>query len=201
MTPRFIWLEERLNQIEKDKNRLIVSIHLNSGGDGSKAIGTEVLYYDQKELAVRIAKTISDATSGGLLNRGAKQRKDLGVLARTYEPAILIEICFVNSTVDAAIYRRDFEKICQAIAKELAAYLGKSPPSTLTSAEDKKEGIKVTQTWNPGSPAMKTETENFIAQAVKDGIIQESHLKDLQNGTMITDRLLGLYITIQQRRS
>ncbi|MDM5229666.1 M15 family metallopeptidase [Lysinibacillus pakistanensis] len=67
--------------------------------------------------------------------------------------------------------------------------------------EDKpKEEIKVTQTWNPGSPAMKTETENYIAQAVKDGIIQESHLKDLQNGTMTTDRLIGLYITIQQRR-
>jgi len=68
--------------------------------------------------------------------------------------------------------------------------------------EDKpKEEIKMTQTWNPGSPAMKTETENFIVQAVKDGIIQESHLKDLQNGTMTTDRLMGLYITIQQRRS
>ncbi|MGE7111213.1 M15 family metallopeptidase [Lysinibacillus sp. NPDC047702] len=66
--------------------------------------------------------------------------------------------------------------------------------------EDKKEEIKVTQTWNPGSPAMKTETENFIAQAVKDGIVQESHLKDLQNGIMPTDRLIGLYITIQQRR-
>ncbi|MFY0518525.1 M15 family metallopeptidase [Lysinibacillus sp. UGB7] len=68
--------------------------------------------------------------------------------------------------------------------------------------EDKKEEIKVTNTnWNPGSPAMKTETENFIAQAVKDGIIQASHLKDLQNGTMTTDRLMGLYITIQQRKS
>jgi len=67
--------------------------------------------------------------------------------------------------------------------------------------EDKKEEIKMTQSWNPGSPAMKTETENFIAQAVKDGIIQESHLKDLQRGTMTTDRLIGLYITIQQRCS
>ncbi|MGN4124898.1 M15 family metallopeptidase [Lysinibacillus sphaericus] len=67
--------------------------------------------------------------------------------------------------------------------------------------EDKKEEIKVTQTWNPGSPAMKTETENYIVQAVKDGIIQESHLKDLQSGTMTTDRLIGLHITIQQRRS
>jgi len=69
--------------------------------------------------------------------------------------------------------------------------------------EDKpKEEIKLTNTtWNPGSPAMKTETENFIVQAVKDGIIQKSYFKDLQNGTMTTDRLIGLFITIQQRRT
>ena len=37
--------------------------------------------------------------------------------------------------------------------------------------EDKpKEEIKMSN-WNPGSPAMKTETENFIAKAVKKGII------------------------------
>ncbi|UDK97103.1 hypothetical protein EYB33_12690 [Lysinibacillus sphaericus] len=59
-------------------------------------------------------------------------------------------------------------------------------------------------TWNPGSPAMKTETENFInfiTQAVKDGIINASHLKDLQSNAMTTDRLIGLYNTIQQRRN
>lgn len=68
--------------------------------------------------------------------------------------------------------------------------------------ENKKEGNKLTNpNWNPGSPAMKTETENFITQAVKEGIVQASHLKDLQNGVMTTDRLVGLYITIQQRRS
>ena len=67
--------------------------------------------------------------------------------------------------------------------------------------EDKKEDIKMPQNWNPGSTAMKTEVENFITQAVKDGIIQDSHLKDLRNGEMTTDRLLGLYITIEQRRN
>ncbi|WP_432702990.1 M15 family metallopeptidase [Lysinibacillus sphaericus] len=68
--------------------------------------------------------------------------------------------------------------------------------------KDKKEEVKVANTtWNPGSPAMRTETENFIAQAVKEGIINASHLKDLQSGTMTTDRLIGLYITIQQRRA
>ncbi|MGE7910839.1 M15 family metallopeptidase [Lysinibacillus xylanilyticus] len=67
--------------------------------------------------------------------------------------------------------------------------------------EDKKEDNKVTQVWNPASPTMRTETENYIARAIKEGIIQDSHLKDLQSGVMTTDRLLGLYITIQQRRA
>ncbi len=68
--------------------------------------------------------------------------------------------------------------------------------------EDKKEEITVKNTnWNPGSPALKTETENFITQAVKDGIINASHLKDLQSNAMTTDRLIGLYNTIQQRRN
>ena len=115
-----------IKEHNKDRNGLIVSIHFNaSAGTHIRGIGTEVLYYDQQALAAKLAKAISEATGGGLLNRGAKQRKDLGVLARTYEPAVLIEVCFVNSSVDAAIYRRDFEKICQAIARVLAEYLGK----------------------------------------------------------------------------
>ncbi|MFJ7954627.1 hypothetical protein ACIQZG_24325 [Lysinibacillus sp. NPDC096418] len=43
--------------------------------------------------------------------------------------------------------------------------------------EDKpKEEIKVTNTnWNPGSPAMFTEAEAFLTQAVKEGVIQQVH--------------------------
>lgn len=67
--------------------------------------------------------------------------------------------------------------------------------------EDKpKEEVKMTN-WNPNSPAMFTEAEEFLSQAVKEGIIQKVHLNDLKNRTMTTDRLLGLYITIQQRRA
>ncbi|WP_107942730.1 M15 family metallopeptidase [Metasolibacillus fluoroglycofenilyticus] len=66
---------------------------------------------------------------------------------------------------------------------------------------DPKEGIPMSQIWNPGSPAMQTAAEAFLAQAAEDGIIQDSHLKDLQNKQMTTDRLLGLYVTIEQRRS
>ncbi|KYG90041.1 peptidoglycan L-alanyl-D-glutamate endopeptidase, partial [[Bacillus] sp. KCTC 13219] len=64
-----------------------------------------------------------------------------------------------------------------------------------------KEVKTMTNIWNPASPAMQTAAEAFLAQAAKDGIIQDSHLKDLQNKQMTTDRLLGLYVTIDQRRS
>ena len=121
-TQNINWL---VNEHNKDQDGLVVSIHFNSiGKKQDRAIGTEVLYFDQQQLAAKVSKAISEATNGELLNRGAKQRKELGVLARTYEPAILIEVCFVDSTIDVAVYRRDFENICLAIAKELASHIG-----------------------------------------------------------------------------
>lgn len=112
-------------QHNKTTRQLDVSVHFNaSSGRQSRGIGTEVLYYDAKALAAKLSKAIASAS--GLIDRGAKQRKELAFLANTKKPAVLLEICFVNSTVDTAIYTRDFEKICQAIAKELAAAVGKS---------------------------------------------------------------------------
>ncbi|MEC1304333.1 M15 family metallopeptidase [Lysinibacillus capsici] len=66
---------------------------------------------------------------------------------------------------------------------------------------ENKEETKVAQAWNPHSTAIRTATESYIAHAIKEGVIQESHLKDLRNGVMTTDHLLGLFITIQQRRA
>jgi N-acetylmuramoyl-L-alanine amidase len=109
----------------RDLNGLVTSIHFNSSGaKTSKGIGVEVLYKTQKELSVKLAKAISDAS--GLINRGAKYRDNLAVLNNSKEPAIIIEVCFVNSVVDTDLYRRDFEKICQAIANVLAEHIGKS---------------------------------------------------------------------------
>lgn len=155
-----------IKEHNKDRNGLIVSIHFNaSAGTHNRGIGTEVLYYDQQGLAAKLSKAISDATGGGLLNRGAKKRTDLGVLARTYEPAVLIEVCFVNSTVDAAIYRRDFEKICQSIARVLAEYLGKSTQSN--SIE--KEGITLDQ-YNELKKliAAQAKTIEVLQEAIKN---------------------------------
>lgn len=161
--------KENLNTLVKwhnqDVNDLVVSIHFNAGGNSNRPIGTEVLYYDQKALAEKLAKAISDATGGGLLNRGAKQRKDLAVLSRTYEPAVLIEVCFVNSIVDAAIYRRDFEKICQAIARVLAEHVGKPQKEVKEDMEFFRPASKDIYEKRKISPATK---EFLVKAAVED---------------------------------
>ncbi len=97
---------------DSKKRDLDVSIHFNAGG----GTGTEVLYKTQEKLAERVSNSISLA---GLKNRGAKERLDLHFLNTTDEPAILIEVCFVDSQADVSIYKKNFEKICKAIADSL----------------------------------------------------------------------------------
>jgi len=91
-----------------------VSVHFNAYMYTEGARGTEVLYITQETVAEKVAAAIAEA--GGLINRGAKKRSDLYFLNGTDEPAILIEVCFVDATVDVQQYQIYFEEICQAIA-------------------------------------------------------------------------------------
>lgn len=156
----------------KDTNGFIVSGHLNaSSGIVDKSIGVEVLYYDQ----VNVAKKVVDAICGasGMTNRGVKKRTDLGVLARTYEPAILIEFGFVNSKKDVELMDKHFEAVCQAVAKVLAAVIG------YEIVEDKKEDIKVQLLNETG----RQEAKELIKKAVKQGLFNKSHLDKLDSYT------------------
>lgn len=130
-------------QHNKSSREIDVSIHFNSTvGTHSKGIGVETLVYSDKnaEVAAKITSAISLVS--GLKSRGAKVRTDLGLLKGTNKPCFLIEVCFVNDSVDVAIYRREFEKICQAIAEQLAKAVGKSlKPSASSSVEDKARDL------------------------------------------------------------
>lgn len=111
-----------VSEHNKTQRMLDVSIHFNASSRSKEGKGTEVCYYDEEKLASKISNAI--AKSGKLRNRGAKQRKELAFLNGTNKPAVLIEVCFVSDEYDAKMYRQCFEDICQAIAKELAAYVG-----------------------------------------------------------------------------
>ena len=116
-------------------------------------------------------------------------RNDLAFLNGTNKPAILIEVCFVSSTVDVAIYKRDFEKICQAIAECLAEYVGKPI----------KEGDNMVFT----SRSLRDETEFNLNSRARLGMIVEDAIKagaseewrgKHENRIMTRDDYIGLAI-------
>ncbi|MER1959166.1 MAG: N-acetylmuramoyl-L-alanine amidase [Solibacillus sp.] len=131
------WL---IAQHNKSSRLIDVSIHFNSSaGTHSKGIGVETLIHNEKNIDVATKLTNAISNVSGLKNRGVKIRTNLGLLKGTNKPCYLIEVCFVNDSVDVALYKRDFEKICQAIASELAKAVGKTitKPSTTSTVEDK----------------------------------------------------------------
>ena len=112
------------------KDGVDVSIHFNAYTHVDKPMGVEVCYYSNSSLAVAVSKEI--ATAGGFIDRGAKQRTGLYFLKHTNKPAILIEVCFVDSVADVNLYRANFERICQAIAKSLIGSIVAQAPTTST---------------------------------------------------------------------
>lgn len=95
---------------------LDISVHLNAYVETAKAMGCEVLYVTQEELAGDLSAAIA---SCGFIDRGAKYRDDLYVLNNTEMPAVLLEICFCDSQADADIYGEQFEAIVTALADTL----------------------------------------------------------------------------------
>jgi N-acetylmuramoyl-L-alanine amidase len=99
------------------ERQLDVSVHFNAYQTTSKPMGTEVLYVTQEALARELSAAIAKA--GGFIDRGPKKRTDLAFLNNTEEPAVLLEICFVDSSADVELYRKNFDRICEAIADVL----------------------------------------------------------------------------------
>lgn len=92
---------------------LVVSFHLNAY-NGS-AHGVEVCYYDNYELASKVSAQLSKDI--GWYNRGAKERKELYVLANTKASAILLELGFIDNDGDMAKW--DTDKIANSIVYAL----------------------------------------------------------------------------------
>lgn len=113
------------------------SIHFNAHRRTDQPMGTECLHRNQASLATRVSAAM--ARGGRFRDRGAKHRTNLGFLNRLSN-AVLLEVCFVDSSADVALYRANFEAICREIASSISGVSigggggsgggGTSPPST-----------------------------------------------------------------------
>ncbi|MFJ7665313.1 N-acetylmuramoyl-L-alanine amidase [Lysinibacillus sp. NPDC097162] len=154
---------------------LDVSVHFNAAGVTDAPRGCEVLYYDAKQAAANVSKAI--AVAGCFKDRGPKERRDLAFTSRTNMPALLLEVCFVDSKADIELYQRNFDAICVAIAVSLAKEAGivLNVPSQ-PSPPQKEESNIMPRLLNATG---REEAKELIKKAVACGVFQQSHLAKL----------------------
>lgn len=169
-------LDNIVNYHNSKSRSLDISVHFNSAS--ASATGSECLYYDAKSLSATMAKAM--ATALGITNRGAKEHKELYFLRNTSKPAILLEVCFVTSKKDAAAYHKNFEDLCQAIAKVIAAELGyKKKVSTASKSSSKAKSY-----YKSGTGLYRIKKDCYAYKTVK--FDKDKRVEKCEKGTKYT---------------
>lgn len=112
---------------------LFVSFHRNSSERPNQYNGVQTLVYGGSPLADRVAENVNENLAQiGFRNIGTDQRRELVVLRRTAMPAVLLEVGFINSDQDNALFDQNFSEIADAIVTGIERALpssGASPSS------------------------------------------------------------------------
>ena len=102
-----------------------ISIHRNSSPYPNTYAGVESLVDSKGGVAEIIAKNINRQLSYlGFRNIGITERPNLIVLNSTQMPAVLVEVGFINTDADNALFDLEFEAIAEAIAYGILESLG-----------------------------------------------------------------------------
>lgn len=151
---------------------IFIAVHFNSGG----GTGTEVWYcpYSSAETyAQDVSRELASAL--GLPNRGAKSTTGLYVINHTDMPAILIEVCFVDTEADAeAWHSTTWEDLCGAVVRGLGGDYEKKEEDMLTEHQDKLLATiyeQVTGTYDPTNRGVELNDHDhikWIGKAVAD---------------------------------
>ena len=131
-TDRDLSIEERIDIIRNaygiDNNVLVISNHLNKGGEE----GLEVIYAlrNDDSLAEEIAKQVTSA--GGVVNK-YYQLRDPDDTQYDYYPLIrdtpdyetvMIEYAYVDNSVDATRIKDNYQDYAEAVVRAIALYTG-----------------------------------------------------------------------------
>lgn len=102
-----------------------ISIHRNSSPYPNTYSGVESLVYSDYGIAATMARNINRQLSYlGFRNIGVTERPNLIVLNSTQMPAVLVEVGFINTDADNALFDLEFEAIAEAIAYGILESIG-----------------------------------------------------------------------------
>lgn len=165
-------LSYRYNKANNNNVDIFISIHFNAGG----GYGTEIYTYKGKKLEEAI-NILNDMSLLGFKNRGIKDGSSLAVIRNTNATAILVEVAFIDTVSDMALY--DLLG-AEAIGDVIASRINKSK---LEVEEEEEEGnkdnkIKINELKRGWIVRLQEECnkQGFSSQIV-DGISGENTLK------------------------
>ena len=111
------YLYKVANDANKEGSDLFVSIHFNAGGGN----GCECYTWKGQKIPGAIG-ICNELNKLGFRNRGVKNGSNFYVIKKTKMPAIIAEICFVDSRNDYELYKKlGANKVAQAIARGILA--------------------------------------------------------------------------------
>nr|DAP71704.1 MAG TPA: Cell wall hydrolase autolysin [Caudoviricetes sp.] len=148
-----------------------LAVHFNAGG----GTGTECWYYSGNEAGYELADTMSSNVAGalGLCNRGAKSTTSLYVIRRTNMPAVLLEVCFVDTYQDAqAWWDTPWEPLIDAVVK---AFDGVSTGGPVEQSFPESYVLEIDGYW--GSATVRA-CQEALGTTI-DGIVSGQDYRDM----------------------
>ena len=202
-----------LNEIKKivslaNKQSLdaFYSIHFNAGGGK----GTEVYTFGKKTIA-NADKICKELSNFGFKNRGIKDGSNLYVVKNTSAPAVLIEVCFVDSVDDCSVYKEvGAEKIAEAICSAITGENSKEEDLTMDRYLELKNEIaklaKTAKNLEEDVFALKNPmVYNYIDENMPDWarptikkLVDAGLLKGTGKGLNLTEGLLRVLVILDR---
>ncbi len=132
---------ERAYMANQEGADYFVSIHRNSSPTPNTYSGVQSLVYDMEDPSAVLAANINqELEEVGFSDLGITVRTDLAVLRRTDMPAVLVEVGFINTDSDNALFDERFDEIAYAIAAAIM--------DTLDGNTDVDEGYSEDDTYS-----------------------------------------------------
>ena len=122
-------LQKRCDTANNNRVDLFASIHANVTVGGA---GTEVFTYGGQKTAAA-TRVLNNICAIGFKNRGIKDGSGLYVINGTNMEAMLIEVCFIDSPADVALYNGNKDRISEAIAQGLTNQVAPTAPPPVTT--------------------------------------------------------------------
>lgn len=158
------YLAEQVAIANKDNYDLVVQIHFNANKTTPNPMGTETLYKTSN--GKKYAEQVTNSLGKMYKQRGAKQRTDLYWLNQTKAPAILVEICFVDSKADTDKYISNKYYTAKLIAEGITGQTITENNNSNTSSTNNKLYAVCTGAYNHEN-AKKMQQE-LIEKGYKD---------------------------------